>query len=412
MKKLFFLLPLAAFMFASCSSDNDEQIVNTQEAQFQKVPEGAIWFTSGIQELTRATTTMDDFAEFKVWGIHTTNGFENLLVTKSGSVWTYPTGDDAENPVYKTWPNDNSSVDFFAFAPSSGTNDLTSKMAISSTSQVMTGFTQNQIVAQHVDVLAAYATGNKSSNLTSGVMIDFKHALSQIEILAKNSAASEYKVKVLGVKVCRVNNTGNMAFQTAVNGYPVWSSQSGSNSYIVEGAAADAIDLSAEAQSIMFGTDNFLMVPQQLTAWSGSDQDIEGSYISVLCQIYKKNGENWEQKFPDTADKYSFTSIPVGTKWEPGHKYVYTLDFFGAGAGAGQFDPDPQNPEKPSDPDDPNYDPDNQDPNIDPTPGGDNPEDQPSGGDPIIPEAKAPIKFTVNITDWVSGEGDSEVLNL
>ena len=409
MKKLFFLLPLAAFMFASCSSDNDEQIVNAQEALFKKVPEGAIWFTSGIQELTRATTTIEDFAEFKVWGIHATNGFDNLLVTKSGSVWTYDTGSDPENPVYKTWPNDNSSVNFFAFAPSSGTNDLTSKMAISSSSQVMTGFVQNQVVAQHIDVLAAYATGNKTANVSSGVLLNFKHALSQIEVRAQNSDAENYKIEVLGVKICRVNNTGNMAFQTSTTGYPVWSSQGGSNSYIVEGTTP--VELTSSAQNIMFGTDNFLMVPQQLTAWTGSETDVTGSYISVLCRISKKIGGEWVQQFPDTGGKYSFSSVPVSTKWEPGHKYVYTLDFFGAGAGAGQFDPNPTNPDTQeggnTDPGAPTGDS-----NIDPTPGGDNPEDQPEPGDPIIPEAKAPIKFTVSITDWVNGDGDNETIDL
>lgn len=413
MKKLFMLLPLAAFMFASCSSDKDEQIVNAPEAQIQKVPEGAIWFTSGIQELTRATTTMDDFSAFKVTGVHSNAdfAFANLPVTKSGSLWTYNPTEDADS--WKYWPNDNSDIQFYAFAPSSGANDLTDKVEITSLQQVMTGFTQKQKVAEQVDVLAAYASGNKTANASSGVSLDFKHALAQIEVRAKNSASNEYKVEVLGVKICRVKNAGDMTFQALADDYPTWGNLSGSKSYIVEGTTA--LEMTSSVQNIMFGTDNFLMVPQQLTGWTGSETDETGAYISVLCRISQKSGETWVQRFPDTEGLYSFSSVPISTNWTAGHKYVYTLDFFGAGAGAGQYDPEPTNPETvEGGSDDPNAP--QSDDNVDDNPTGVDPTDpqpdDPQPGDPIIPEAKASIKFTVSITDWINGAGDNEKLDL
>lgn len=408
MKKLLFLLPLAALVFASCSS-SDEQVNN--EPQAPKVPDGAIYFTSGLQEMTRATTTMSTFTEFKVTGVNATEGFSNLLVKRIGSVWTYNENND-EN-AWKYWPSDNSYVNFFAYAP----KDLAG-VDISSVQQVMENFVQNQVVANHIDVLAAAATGNKTNNASSGMSLDFKHALAQIEVRAKNSLTDKYKVEVLGVKLCRIGNKGDMTFQTAADAYPVWTldGESASQSFITKGTAA--IEMTANVQNIMFGDDNFLMIPQQLTPWTGSNTDETGAYLSVLCKISQKNeAGDWVTIFPaETNEKtglYAFTSVPISTNWIAGHKYVYTLDFFGAGGGAGQVDPDPTNPEAGETPD----------PTIDDDPGTlTDPEkpkdptviDEPEPGNPVVndPTLKSVLKFTVTITDWINGEGDNEKLDL
>lgn len=413
------LLPLAAFLFASCSSDNDEQTV-ANGPQAQKVPEGAIYFTSGLQE-TRATYTEDNFNAFKVTGVHAnpSYAFTDLSVSRTGSIWTYnPTEDES---LWKFWPVDNSEVKFFAYAPTTLSN-----VSIDMDAQVITGFTQKQKVAEHIDVLAAAAAGNKSNNASSGMTLDFKHALAQIEVRAKNSAPNTYQVKVLGVKLCRVKNGGNMTFQTLSDNYPVWGSLTGSKSYIVEGT--EPMTMTSSVQNIMFGSDNFLMLPQQLTAWSGSSTDETGAYLSVLCQIVKLDDNS--QVYPkvestEAAGKFGFSCVPISTKWEPGHKYVYTLDFFGAGGGAGQVDPNPTNPEtKDGGNDDPSAP--QGDSNVDTSPlGGVGPGDEgydPNDptthtgethtGDPIIPDAAAKIKFTVTITDWINGQGDNETLDL
>lgn len=419
MKKLFMLLPLAAFMFTACSSDLSEQTLN--ESPAPNYPEGAIWFTSGIQDVTRGLTTAANFRAFNVTALHSNHdyAFTNLAVTSTnGTVWTYSTGTTDE---YKWWPSDNSDLRFFAYAPT--TDDIKNKITINDISQKMTQFKQAQKVVNHIDVLAAAATGNKTNNALSGMTLDFKHALAQIEIKAKNSKSDEYKVEVLGVKLCRINAEGDMTFQTAADDYPTWGNLSTSMDFIKEGAAATAaITLTNSVQSVMFGTDNFLMLPQQLTAWTGSNTDETGAYLSVLCRIWHKVGTEWKIRFPDDQTKFGFSAIPIGTKLEAGHKYTYTLDFFGAGGGAGQVDPEPTNPEKVLEPGDPGYDStnpvnNNQDENVDPNPGlkddnGDDVADGDTPGTSVIPEAKSGIRFTVTITDWINGEGDNQVLDL
>ena len=395
------LLPLAALVFASCTSENYE---NAEDVKIANYPEGAIWFSTGI-DATRALTTTANFRQFNVTGLHSEAkyAFTNLAVSsENGTVWSYNTG-DTENP-YKYWPADNTDVKFFAYSPAS----LQAKTTISDAyGKKITGFQQEVVVANQVDVLSATVTGNKSSNAYTGVTLDFKHALSQIEIKAKNSNTAEYTVRVLGVKLCRVNDEGDMTFQSVSTDLPTWNNLTGSKSFMKQGS--DAKELTNQVQSIMFGNDNFLMLPQSLTAWNGSKEDKTGSYLAVLCQIIKNEGQ--ELIFPDTEGKYGFSAVPIGTKWEVGHKYVYTLDFFGAGDGAGQVDPEPGNA-KP----DPNApDPGTGDSPIDTTPTGG--QTTPGGGDseggsPIIPNAKSPIKFTVTITDWTNETGDNSVIDL
>ncbi|MGI6794230.1 fimbrillin family protein, partial [Bacteroides sp. KG68] len=151
--------------------------------------------------------------------------------------------------------------------------------------------------------------------------------------------------------------------------------------------------LDTEAKSIMFDetsdkTNNFLMIPQQLTAYD-KNSHTDGAYIAVLCQISSKDGSSLTRLYPaEGDDAYAYSAVAINTKWEPGKKYIYTLTY-GAGDGNGgggivppnQGNPDPDNPVDPTEP-------------QDPTPH--NP------GDPIL---DAPIKFTVEEVEvWSNQE--------
>jgi hypothetical protein len=136
----------------------------------------------------------------------------------------------------------------------------------------------------------------------------------------------------------------------------------------------------------MFGSDNFLMIPQTLTAWSGTAANNGGAYLSVLCRITDELGN---LIFPSDASKYGFAALPVSQTWNPGHKVTYSISFFTNGGGAGLIDPDPTNPDDPSDPD------------VDPNPGGGK-----GPGDLVTPDSEVPISVSVSITDWLSGPDD------
>ena len=64
-----------------------------------------------------------------------------------------------------------------------------------------------------------------------------------------------------------------------------------------------------------------------------------------------KAGDDYKtvQIYPETANKYAFAAIPINTTWEPGKKYVYTLDFCGSSTtttgGCGKVSPDQTAPD-------------------------------------------------------------------
>lgn len=140
------------------------------------------------------------------------------------------------------------------------------------------------------------------------------------------------------------------------------------------------VTLESNPKSINASSNNFMLIPQKLTKWEKTTTT--GAYIAVLCRISSKDGNTKTQLYPeltsngDNAEKFGSIIVPIGTNWEAGKKYTYTLNFCGDGGGAGQVDPNP----------------DTTDPNVDP-----NPKPGSNGGDPVLGN---PIKFTVTVENW------------
>ena len=355
---------LVSSMLAGCCSDDQTEIENN-----------AIRFDTSVGGIntrnTRGVITTETFSAFNVTALGSTSAyFQDLGVAKQADgTW--------QTASTKYWPS--YPLSFYGYAPAS----LQSKARISTTAKKITGFTPVAKPSEQVDILTAYVLANQNSN--SGVaMLDFKHALSQIEILAKNGSPDKYKVEVLGVKISQIPSTADLIFQTASDGYPTWSTATGSAEYILKGTTSLTLD--NEARSIMFGVNNFLMIPQTLTAWSAGATNNGGAYLAVLCRI-KDQLDNLV--YPSVATKYGFAALPISQTWTPGHKVTYTVAFFTNGGGAGVIPPNPLNPEDPTDPD------------VDPNPGGGK-----GPGDLVVPDSEVPISVSVNITDWLSGADD------
>lgn len=383
MKKLLFAAAVITAM-ASCSNN---EIIDVN-------PGEGISFRTSLDKATRANaenvTTLENLNDFKVTGLtNNQNYFTDLLVSKAGSVW------NTESTYY--WPNDN--VQFFAYAP---TNIGTGTISINNSGQQITNFTPETEVANQKDLLISYNTGNKTTNESTGVLMNFKHALSQIEIKAKCSNPN-IKIEVKGVRIVNAGRKADFTFPTEVTNstYTLpqakWSNlqdKDTKEAYKVKGE--NIVELTSSAQSIMFGQKNFMLIPQQLTAWAGKGHTT-GAYISVLCRIYSKSGSEEILLYPKTSPAtrasvilpeqtmYAYASVAIDTNWEPGKKYIYTLDFCSStnSGGAGLIDPNPDN---------------TTDPEVDP-----NPKDGSEGGDPVL---NGPIKFTVTVDNWVDETKD------
>ena len=366
------ILGLAGLMvLGACTND---EVIDVKQT-------GSIDLRPLIENSTRATaTTVANLGSFKVDVLKGTETYGAMTVTGSdnGTKWT-------TSPL-TYWPSDASQqLDFYAYAPTT-----TEGVTINGTDKKITSYTPSTTVADQKDLVIAYNTGTKTANEASGVPLLFKHALSQIEVKAK-CANANMKVEIIGVKVVSVAKDGTFTFPTATTesgqgkelARTLWAPGSEKIAYMVKNSAP--VELNATAQSLMPSTSGtFMLIPQAITPWNKQNNaTTAGSYISVLCRISNVSGDNETLIFPTTAGKYGFSAVAIGTTdndktWEPGKKYIYTLEFFGTDSGGGRFDPDPTVP-----------DGGGGDTDVDTT-------DPKDGGKEIL----KPITFTVQVEDW------------
>lgn len=366
------ILGLAGLMvLGACTND---EVIDVKQT-------GSIDLRPLIENSTRATaTTVANLGSFKVDVLKGTETYGAMTVTSSdnGTKWT-------TSPL-TYWPsNASQQLDFYAYAPTS-----TEGVTINGTDKKITSYTPSTTVADQKDLVIAYNTGTKTANEASGVPLLFKHALSQIEVKAK-CANANMKVEIIGVKVVSVAKDGTFTFPTATTqsgtghelARTLWAPGSEKIAYMVKNSAP--VELTKTAQSLMPSTSGtFMLIPQAITPWNKQNNaTTAGSYISVLCRISNVSGDNETLIFPTTAGKYGFSAVAIGTTksdktWEPGKKYIYTLEFFGTDSGGGRFDPDPTVP-----------DGGGGDTDVDTT-------DPKDGGKEIL----KPITFTVDVEDW------------
>lgn len=345
-------MAMTAMLIASCSSDD---VVSTNTGR-------AIDFRTSVG--TRGTeTTTDNITKFWVTAIDEAgaNYFSKQEFTKDGGFFT-------SSPVYY-WPA--GTLNFFAYSPSE--TDLGATVTIDKDTKNLADFSPATEIANQKDFVTATASGTRAANETNGVELTFAHQLSQIEIKAKNSNTG-YVYKVVGVRIGKPVSKGTFTF-----GANTWAlTTTEKSNYAVE-YATDEKTLTADAATIMGDGGNAMLLPQQLTAWASETDKTNtnnGAYIALKIQITTKDGA---RVYPAKGD-YDWAAVAIGTNWEAGKKYVYTLDF---SAGAGKVDP-----EKPT----PTPDPDKPDPF--------NP------GDDILGK---PIKFTVEVTDWAPADQPVEM---
>lgn len=366
MKHVFYAgLALAAL--ASCSQDETTGVDKT----------GAIGFRTSLGKTTRAEIKLSNLGSFNVTAFPNAGGanyFTNLAVSSSDAGATWNTAS-----VYY-WPA--GTLDFTAYAPAS-ISPLVS-IAHGAGNQKITGFEVEQAVSSQKDVVASFNSGDKATYGATGVPMNFKHILSQIEVKAKCTNAN-LRVKVKGVKLGAISSKGDFTFPQVVtnSAYTVlrsnWTNLSTPKAYMAEDTSLPEVTLNGTAQSIMFGSDNFMMIPQQLTKYVQASAPT-GAYIAVLCRMDIDDGSsNYTALYPSAVPTaYAFAAVGIDTDWQPGKKYVYTLEF---GDGGGVVPPNQDNPNPGGG-------------TVTPPVGPDFPHNP---GDPIL---NNPIKFTVTVDNW------------
>lgn len=368
-----FLIAMSAIVLASCSEDEPVSVrqdtneaisfrsamgtraTETTNANLDKIYVSAVYGDSVIDPSTR-----------KMGSYKTTLYFDNAEFDKGAdSFFT------AANGKRFDWLAKNQQINFFAYSPSQDELGADIIMKDDNSGMTLESFSVPEEIADQVDFITANASGTRKNNENTGVELTFDHRLSQIEIQAK-SESSDYTFKVIGARIGRVEYLGNFDFNTNEWTLDDW------HDTAIYTSACDTTTLSATPVSIMGASGNAMLMPQTLTPWDYTgdpDNVARESYLSVLVNITRT--DNGLQIYPyanesemshDPVREYGWASIPLSGQWEQGKKYIYTLDF---SKGAGHIDPDDPNP-----------------------------------GEEIL---AGPIKFTVNVNDWVDSESSVDM---
>lgn len=373
MKKNFFLMALAAMSLASCS--NDEVV---------EIKQNMISFDVASDNASRAETLYDNNNKpetFIVYAVHTdVDGNKKIYidgkgVTLSGGKYVFSDGRD------RYWP-ETGTLTFYAVVPPTHyindekefdqsvveTNhayfrfDRLNEFATNLESPRIT-FLQtfldedvengNSSSEMHHDLIYA-VKANQSKPAVSGtkVVLNFRHALSQIVFKAQNLKPEVMYVEIDHIWIqsddmwsfadFTLPNLSTDENVTEANGKQLlnqgtwtglgeddFASSFGGYYYI------ENLNVSLSDNSIVDICDSndekLLLIPGTYDKWNGKDDDEDngGMRFWISCKIY--NISDPEKGYQEGIDALisDGETIPLDVEWKQGKKYIYTLKFGG-----------------------------------------------------------------------------------
>ena len=339
---------------------------------------------------------------FDVWakqgsGATAKNYFEKLTYTKpdAGTSWV--------SEVYRYWP-ESGSLDFFAALNYNGNvawshtttyadpiPAVDPDLAVPPTSPLkIEGYTVQDNTEDQKDFIYAVKMNADKPAYGTPAKLNFRHALSQIEFMAKNLNTNIH-VEVVGVSVKNVKNKGDFYFPEtttataadegfvdhnngtdatwATRGKGVWYNLSGSASYVMQTTDGDSyvakqvpyhatnvVDLTTQnittPNAKEYSNETLYAMPQTVDVWDGTGKPsaadaAKKAYFVLTCKIWNvANGtsvdtDNDVVLWGAAGHKEIAVCIPAGTVWEQGKRYVYTFTFTTTGNGGIDEDGNP-----------------------------------------------------------------------
>ena len=311
---------LAAVLLAACSADDATNTPADKDKTSEIRLNAEVW---RMMEGTRATfyNAGDVSGSFMVYAYYntTTECYINGVVNYSNNVSSW-----ADTP--QRWPQNNSSLDFFAYMPTNLTgtcctfdptpydaeNNFDGYSAgtprIVCTGLPMTNSEQDEL---QEFVWAMTIRQNKESQGENGVTMKFRHPFARIKFqLAANNPNIKINSITLknSITLTGLYTGGTCTFtDAAIAGtyyYTTssWSSLTGSSNFVMTLSGDAATFNNNPASPVPIGGD-LIMIPQ---SWDGAiDVDI--------------TWDNWGESVNETLS----TTAP--TTWQPGYSYTYTF---------------------------------------------------------------------------------------
>lgn len=320
-KKSMFCVALASLVLATSCSQDDLQTAKFSQnpinlnAGLGGQPISTFAAAKGKAVKSRAVeTTITNLGSFTMNAFQDgeTNYMKDVKYTSTdGSVWNTDAG-----TFY--WPVEGN-LHFYAYAPEQPGQAGTFKL--DKDAQTLTDFVPNTAAADQKDFVYAKSTGNNKANGTTGIDIDFQHALSEVTIAAKNENTA-YTVDVTGVKIGNVIKKGTFTFPSTSDAAASWTLSSDvSDVTDYTTTWTTPVTLGSDVSTLDATNVPFMILPQQLSkATKASDK----AYIAVKVKITLQGGY---------ILKDDWVYVGIDTNWEMGKRYAYTLDFT---SGAGQ----------------------------------------------------------------------------
>lgn len=355
MKTKYLFGAAAALMMAACSQD-----------ELVSVKQDGIAYSVTASKQTRAADSYcnNDLPEsFKVWA-RTTDGslyINGDVIKNEGGVWTDQAGT-------RYWP-ENKALDFYAQVNGDA------EFNFNNGAPKFDNFTVKDNVTEQLDLI--YSVNKNVTKPGDGkVVLNFRHALSQVCFRAKNNMKT-MQVEIKGVSVGHLTNAGTFAFPTESTDqnyvHPSHGDEVDPNAPELNGGVwtipADAaynkkydvtpidgtVVLPAQSgvKNLTCPEDNhkngfaqvLTLLPQEVKAWDPTvkGSDYNGAYflVKVVLSNVVKDDSDAEVA---TVVYDGFAAVPVNVKWEQGYRYIYTFVFDEGGDGGWTPDPDDPKP--------------------------------------------------------------------
>ena len=313
MKKKGLFVMAAACLLAATSCSQDE-LAGSSPLSGNEIGLTAI-IGGDVKDARAVETKITNLGKFTVNAFQAgeENYMKNVEYTTSdnGSSWTTAAGKFF-------WPVEGD-LYLYGYAPAEPGVNGTFKL--DKDAQTLTDFVPFENAAAQQDFVYAKSTGNNATNGTSGVEMNFQHALTEISVAAKNSNTA-YTVKVTGVKLGNVKTKGTFTFPSTANSATSWTlSNATADVGSYETTWSNATVLTSSVSTFDESNVAFMLLPQQLEK---SEKAYEKAYLALKVNITMQGGKV-------IHDGWAY--IGLNTNWEMGKHYTYTLDF---SDGAGQ----------------------------------------------------------------------------
>lgn len=278
--------------------------------------EACIRFASPVQTKATEPLDADDVISVRDWYNGTSLLIEDDLERASDASWNYASGSTYQwksgTHLLFGWLKNSNAYSTNAF--------FGAGFSLSGTTLTLPAKTMNNTARQYDFLYSNVVSRSTAENDYSDVPLIFKHLFAQVAISFKVDSGSTDTEQPINLKRVYLNDTFKNKKEATID-----FSKGGDATVTFTGAVADGYF----ADPVSFNIDPYgkTSVPIDVLAqvqsvnkvfyfvWPTPEEDLQ-NVIEVEYSL-------------GTSDRTSNLSFPVGTSWEAGHKYQYTINYMG-----------------------------------------------------------------------------------